>query len=56
MPQKRKTNRRKLERVSVRGERRQPIDWDKHAWAMLQLARLQLDAKQAAKKPKDEAP
>ena len=40
MPRKRKTNRKRLERVSIRAERRSEPDWDKFAWALLQHARL----------------
>lgn len=47
MPRKRKTNRQKLQRVSVRAERRDEVDWDRFAWALLQHARL-LSANQRA--------
>jgi hypothetical protein len=40
MPRKRKTNRKKLERVSIRAERREQVDWDRFAYALLQHARL----------------
>jgi hypothetical protein len=40
MPRKRKTSRRRLERVSIRAERREPIDWDRFAYALLQHARI----------------
>lgn len=40
MPRKKKTNRQKLQRVSVRAERRDEVDWDKFAWALLQHARI----------------
>jgi hypothetical protein len=39
MPRKRKTNR-KLERVSIRPERRPEPDWDRFAYALLQHARV----------------
>ena len=42
MPRKRKTNRRRLERVSVRAELRSEPDWDRFAWALLQPWRLTL--------------
>lgn len=32
--------RRRLERVSVRAERRTEPDWDRFAWALIQHARL----------------
>lgn len=41
MPKKRKTNPKpRLQRVSVRAERRAEPDWDRFAWAVLQHARL----------------
>jgi hypothetical protein len=40
MTRKRKPNRPRLERVSVRGELRDEPDWDRFAWALLQHARL----------------
>lgn len=40
MPRKRKTNRRKLERVTIRAERRKEVDWDRFAYALLQHARI----------------
>jgi hypothetical protein len=54
MPRKRKTNRRKLERVSIRAERRKEVDWDRFAYALLQHARIlseQANAKQDKPKP-----
>jgi hypothetical protein len=47
MPRKKKTNRQKLQRVSVRAERSDEVDWDKFAWALLQHARI-LSANQRA--------
>lgn len=53
MPKKRKTTRKRLERVSVRAELRDEPDWDKYAWALLQYARLLSANKQATgKSPK----
>jgi hypothetical protein len=40
MPRKRKTNRQKLERVSIRAERKREVDWDRFAYALLQHARI----------------
>jgi hypothetical protein len=40
MPKKRKTTNKRLQRVSVRAERRDEPDWDKFAWALLQHARI----------------
>jgi hypothetical protein len=48
MPKKRKTNRKRLQRVSVRAELRDEPDWDRFAWALLQYARI-LSAGQKAK-------
>jgi hypothetical protein len=49
MPRKRKPTKKRLQRVSVRAERRTEPDWDKFAWALIQHVRLQ---QQAAKKAK----
>ena len=52
MPRKRKTNRKRLERVAVRAERRAEPDWDRFAWALLQHARLlSAQAKKGEPKP-----
>jgi hypothetical protein len=54
MPRKRKTNRKKLERVSIRAERRKEVDWDRFAYALLQHARIlseQGKAKRGKSKP-----
>jgi hypothetical protein len=41
MPRKRKqSSKKRLQRVSVRAELRDPLDWDRYAWALLQYARL----------------
>jgi hypothetical protein len=48
MPRKRKTNRKRLERVSIRAERREQVDWDRFAYALLQHARI-LSEQQATK-------
>jgi hypothetical protein len=50
MPRKRKTTRKRLSRVSVRGELRSEPDWDKFAWALLQHARMLSANKQAVSK------
>lgn len=52
MPRKRKSTKARLQRVSIRAERRQPVDWDKFAWALVQHVRLQ---QQAAQKEKGNA-
>jgi hypothetical protein len=53
MPKKRKTNRKRLRRVSVRAEPRDEPDWDRFAWALLQHARILSASKPANKgKPK----
>jgi hypothetical protein len=48
MPRKRKSTRKRLQRVSVRAELRDEPDWDRFAWALLQYARL-LSARNDAK-------
>lgn len=40
MPRKKTTNKKRLERVSVRAERRPEPDWDKFAYALLQYVKL----------------
>jgi hypothetical protein len=40
MPRKKTTNRKRLQRVSIRAELRSEPDWDRFAWALLQHARL----------------
>jgi hypothetical protein len=40
MPKKRKTTRRKLQRVSVRAEMRSEPDWDRFAWALIQHTKI----------------
>jgi hypothetical protein len=53
VPKKRKTNRKRLQRVSVRAETRDEPDWDRFAWALLQHARILSANKQTDKgKPK----
>lgn len=49
MPRKRKPTKKRLQRVSIRAELRQPVDWDKFAWALIQHVRLQQQA--AKQKP-----
>jgi hypothetical protein len=52
MPKKRKTKRTKLERVSIRAELRAEPDWDRYAFAVLQLARKRYAATLSAKPSK----
>jgi hypothetical protein len=47
MPRKRKSTKKRVQRVSVRAERREQVDWDKFAWALIQHVRVQ---QQAARK------
>jgi hypothetical protein len=47
MPRKRKTNRKKLERVSIKAERRKEVDWDRFAYALLQHARILTEQEKA---------
>jgi hypothetical protein len=51
MSSKKKTHRKRLQRVSIRAERREEPDWDRFAWALLQHARI-LSASKPAKKGK----
>lgn len=44
MPRKRKPTKKRLKRVSVRAERREQVDWDKFAWALIQHVRIQQQA------------
>jgi hypothetical protein len=39
MPKSKKSKKKRLTRVSVEAERREDIDWDRFAWALLQYAR-----------------
>jgi len=48
MPRKRKPTKKRLQRVSIRAERHDQVDWDKFAYALIQHVRLQQQA--AAKK------
>lgn len=48
MPRKRKTTRKRLQRIAIRAERRSEPDWDRFAWALLQHARI-LSEQQRAK-------
>ena len=54
MPRKRKNPARKrLERVSIRAERREQVDWDRFAFALLQHTRILMEQEQAKRrKPK----
>jgi hypothetical protein len=52
MPRKRKTNRKRLERVNVRAERRKEVDWDRFAYALLQHARILSEQEAKRGKPK----
>jgi hypothetical protein len=52
MPRKRKTKRARLERVSLRVERRPEPDWDRLAWALLQHARILSEQGNKKGKPK----
>lgn len=51
MPRKRKTNRPRLQRVSIRAERRDEPDWDRFAWALLQHTKIVSARQAAAKQP-----
>jgi hypothetical protein len=47
MPSKKKPTKKRLQRVSIRAERRPEPDWDKFAWALIQHVRIQQAAKRA---------
>jgi hypothetical protein len=57
MPRKKKqSSKKRLQRVSVRAERRQEPDWDKFAYALLQHARILSTQKEASNRsPKGRA-
>jgi hypothetical protein len=40
MPRKKRSSKTRLEKVNIRVERREEVDWDKFAWALLQHVRL----------------
>lgn len=40
MPKRKKAGKKRLSGVSVETERRDEIDWDRFAWALLQYARI----------------
>jgi hypothetical protein len=52
MPRKKKTTRGRLQRVSIRAERREEPDWDRFAWALLQYTKIVSAREQAARRPK----
>lgn len=53
MPQHQARRRRRLDRVSVRPQRRSEADWDRFAWALLQHAKI-VAARNATKREQDE--
>jgi hypothetical protein len=52
MSKRSKPRRKRLEKVSLRAERREEPDWDRFAWALLQYARILADSQTAKGKPK----
>jgi hypothetical protein len=40
MPKPKQIKKKRLTRVSVTAERREDVDWDRFAWALLQYARV----------------
>jgi hypothetical protein len=40
MKERKQPKRRRLQRVSIRAQRRKEPDWDRFAWALLQYVRL----------------
>jgi hypothetical protein len=51
MPRKGKLTKKRLQRVSIRAEHREQVDWDKFAWALLQHVRLQQAKVKQQKRP-----
>ena len=52
MPSKRKSTRKRLQRVSIRAERRDEPDWDKFAYALLQFVKLKSEQPAKPRKPR----
>lgn len=48
MPKPKKLGKKRLTRVSVEAERRQDIDWDRFAWALLQYARILAEGEESS--------
>lgn len=48
MPKKAKSGKKRLERVTVKGELRDEPDWDRFAWALLQYVRLLMETDEAS--------
>jgi hypothetical protein len=48
MPRHRKPTKKRLTRVSVEAERRENIDWDRFAWALLQYARILAESEESS--------
>ena len=55
MPRRKYPPRKRLQRVSIRGERSKEPDWDRFAWAVLQHARL-VAGKRATKPDNSDKP
>ncbi len=56
MPRKKKSTRKRLQRVSVQAELRDEPDWDKFAYALLQYVKLKTANKASQSKRKPEHP
>ena len=48
MPKNAKPRKKRLERVTVKGELRDEPDWDRFAWALLQYVRLLMEDSEAS--------
>lgn len=55
MPRK-KTTRQRLKRVSVKGERRPDVDWDRFAFALLTYCKQLMEDEAAAKAKRGKKP
>ena len=49
MPKRKSTGRPRLDRVVIDAELRDPIDWDRFAWALFQYARIRVEQEEAQK-------
>jgi hypothetical protein len=49
MPRRKNIGKKRLTRVSIEGERRDEIDWDRFAWALLQYCRARIEREEAPK-------
>ena len=52
MPRKKKQTRGRLQRVSIRADKREEPDWDRFAWALLQYTKIVAAREAAPRQPK----